>query len=78
MDAMTFFVGIIALCMVVMTIVMVGFLISLSRSVKSLDEKVTLLVFELSQILPNIRKTTQNIADMSGMLNIFSFFKKSK
>lgn len=78
MDAMTFFVGIIAFCMVIMTVVTVGFLISLSRSVKSLDEKVTLLVFELSQILPNIRKTTQNIADMSGMLNIFSFFKKSK
>ena len=78
MDAMTFFVGIIAFCMVIMTVVTVGFLISLSRSVKSLDEKVTLLVFELSQILPNIRKTTQNIADMSGVLNIFSFFKKSK
>ncbi len=78
MDAMTFFVGIIAFCMVVLTVVTVGFLISLSRSIKSLDEKVTLLVFEFSQILPNIRKTTQNIADMSGMLNIFSFFKKSK
>lgn len=78
MDAMTFFVGIIAFCMVVLTVVAVGFLISVSRSVKSLDEKVTLLVFELSQILPNIRKTTQNIADMSRVLNIFSFFKKSK
>jgi|APHig6443717497_1056834.scaffolds.fasta_scaffold00669_2 uncharacterized membrane protein len=78
MDAMTFFVGIIAFCMVVMTVVLAGFLISLSRSVKSLDEKVTLLVFEFSQILPNIRKTTQNIADMSGVFNIFSFFKKSK
>lgn len=78
MDAMTFFVGIIAFCMVVLTVVVAGFLISLSRSVKSLDEKVTLLVFEFSQILPNIRKTTQNIADMSGVFNIFSFFKKSK
>lgn len=78
MDAMTFFVGIIAFCMVIMTVVTVGFLISLSRSVKSLDEKVTLLVFELSRILPNIRKTTQNIADMSRVLNIFSFFKKFK
>ena len=78
MDAITFFVGVIAFCMVILTVVTVGFLISLSRSVKSLDEKVTLLVFELSQILPNIRKTTQNIADMSGMLNIFSLFKKSK
>ncbi len=78
MDAITFFVGVIAFCMVILTVVTIGFLVSLSRSVKSLDEKVTLLVFELSQILPNIRKTTQNIADMSGMLNIFSLFKKSK
>lgn len=78
MDAMTFFVGIIAFCMVVLTIMVIGFLVSFSRNMRSLDDKVTLLVFELSQILPNIRKTTQNIADMSGVFNIFSFFKKSK
>lgn len=78
MDAMTFFVGIIAFCMVVLTIMVIGFLVSFSKNMRSLDDKVTLLVFELSQILPNIRKTTQNIADMSGVLNIFSFFKKSK
>ena len=78
MDAITFFVGIIAFCMVVLTIMVIGFLVSFSRNMRSLDDKVTLLVFELSQILPNIRKTTQNIADMSGVLNIFSFFKKSK
>jgi hypothetical protein len=78
MDAMTFFVGIIAFCMVVLTVMVIGFLVSFSRSMRSLDDKVTLLVFELSQILPNIRKTTQNIADMSGVFNIFSFFKKSK
>jgi len=78
MDAITFFVGIIAFCMIVLTVTVVGFLISFSRNMKSLDDKVTVLVFELSQILPNIRKTTQNIADMSGVLNIFSFFKKSK
>jgi hypothetical protein len=78
MDALTFFVGIIAFCMVVLTIMVIGFLVSFSRNMRSLDDKVTLLVFELSQILPNIRKTTQNIADMSGVFNIFSFFKKSK
>ena len=78
MDAMTFFVGIIAFCMVVLTVMAIGFLVSFSRNMRSLDDKVTLLVFELSQILPNIRKTTQNIADMSGVFNIFSFFKKSK
>jgi len=78
MDAMTFFVGIIAFCMVVLTVMVIGFLVSFSRNMRSLDDKVTLLVFELSQILPNIRKTTQNIADMSGVFNIFSFFKKSK
>ncbi|MCI4399253.1 MAG: hypothetical protein JHC37_01710 [Campylobacteraceae bacterium] len=78
MDVMTFFVGIIAFCMVVLTVMVVIFLLSVSRSLKAVDEKVALLVFELSQILPNIRKTTQNIADMSGVLNIFSFFKKTK
>ncbi len=78
MDVMTFFVGIIAFCMVVLTVMVIIFLLSVSRSLKAVDEKVTLLVFELSQILPNIRKTTQNIADMSGFLNIFSFFKKTK
>jgi hypothetical protein len=78
MDATTFFLGVIAFCMVILTIVVVVFLISLTRSMRSLDEKVTLLIFELSQILPNIRKTTQNIAEISGVLNIFSFFKKSK
>lgn len=78
MDALTFFVGIIAFCMVVLTVMVIGFLVSFSRNMRSLDDKVTLLVFEFSQILPNIRKTTQNIADMSGVFNIFSFFKKSK
>lgn len=78
MDMATFFLGIIAFCVMALTIVTVVFLVSVSRSIKSLDEKVTLLVFELSQILPNIRKTTQNIADMSGLFNIFSLFKKSK
>lgn len=78
MDAATFFLGVIALCMTVITVMIVIFLVSLSKSVKSLDEKVTLLIFELSQILPNIRKTTQNIADISSIMNIFSFFKKSK
>jgi uncharacterized protein YoxC len=78
MDVMTFFVGIIAFCMVVLTVMVIIFLLSVSRSLKAVDEKVALLVFELSQILPNIRKTTQNIADMSGVLNIFSFFKKTK
>jgi hypothetical protein len=43
------------------------FLLSVSRSLKAVDE-----------ILPNIRKITQNIADISGILNIFSFFKKNK
>ncbi len=78
MDVMTFFVGVIAFCMVVLTVMVIIFLLSVSRSLKAVDEKVSLLVFELSQILPNIRKTTQNIADMSGVLNIFSFFKKTK
>ncbi|MDD3468308.1 MAG: hypothetical protein PHE67_14280 [Campylobacterales bacterium] len=78
MEAATFFLGVIAVCMTVITVMIVVFLVSLSKSVKSLDDKVTLLVFELSQILPNIRKTTQNIADISSIVNIFSFFKKSK
>jgi len=78
MDVMTFFVGVIAFCMVVLTVMVIIFLLSVSRSLKAVDEKVSLLVFELSQILPNIRKTTQNIADMSGFFNIFSFFKKTK
>ena len=78
MEAATFFLGVIAVCMTIITVMVVFFLVSLSRSVKSLDEKVTLLIFELSQILPNIRKTTQNIADISSIVNIFSFFKKSK
>jgi len=78
MDATTFFLGVIAFCMAILTIVVIIFLVSLTRSMRSVDEKVTLLVFELSQILPNIRKTTQNIADMSSIFNIFSFFKKSK
>lgn len=78
MDMTTFFLGIIAFCTTVLTVVTVVFLTVVMKSVKSVDEKVTLLVFELSQILPNIRKTTQNIADMSGLFNIFSLFKKSK
>ncbi len=78
MEAATFFLGVIAVCMTVITVMIVVFLVSLSKSVKSLDDKVTLLIFELSQILPNIRKTTQNIADISSIVNIFSFFKKSK
>jgi hypothetical protein len=78
MEAATFFLGVIALCLTVLTVMITIFLISLSRAVRSLDDKVALLVFELSQILPNIRKTTQNIADISSIMNIFSFFKKSK
>ncbi len=78
MDAMTFFVGIIAFCMVVLTFAGVVFLISVLKTVKSVDDKVTLLTFELSQILPSIRKTTQNIADVSSIFSILSFFRKSK
>lgn len=78
MEATTFFLGIIAFCMSVLTIVLIVFLVLVLKTVRSVDDKVTLLTFELSQILPNIRKTTQNIADISSIVNIFSFFKKSK
>jgi hypothetical protein len=78
MEATTFFLGVIAFCMSVLTIAIIVFLVLVLKTVRSVDNKVTLLTFELSQILPNIRKTTQNIADISSIVNIFSFFKKSK
>jgi len=76
MDMMTFFVGVIAFCMTLLTVGILVFLFFLSKSVKALDEKVTLVSYELAQILPNIRRTTQNIADISGVMNIFSLFKR--
>lgn len=78
MDAMTVFVGIIAFCMLFLTIVATVVLVSILKAVKSLDEKTSLIVYEISAILPNIRKTTQNIAELSGIFNVLSFFKKSK
>lgn len=78
MDALTLFVGIIACCTVVLTAVTVGVLIYILKAVRSVDDKVNVITFELSQILPNIRKTTQNIADVTSVFSIFSFFRKPK
>ncbi len=78
MDAMTLFVGIIAFCMIALTVIAAIGLSFILKAVKSLDEKIATLNFELSQILPNIHRITQNIAEISGLFSIFSIFKKTK
>jgi|GEM_PF-779106 len=79
MDLNTFFLGVIAFCAVVITVFLIVFLLGILRVLSSTNEKLAVVTFELSQILPSLRKSVKNIESVTSLLGIFNLFSsKSK
>lgn len=72
----TFFLGVIAACLVVITIVLAVFFISVLGILRSLNQKSMAVSQELLEILPKLRRITSNVEELSTLLGIFSLFRK--
>lgn len=78
MELNTLFLGVIACCMLVLTVFSVVFLLSALRVMSSLNEKLGVVTFELSEILPSIRKSAKSIEILTSVFGILKLFSSSK
>ncbi len=78
MDLNTFFLAIIAFCMIVITVFLVVFLLGTLRVLNSMNEKVAVVTSELSHILPNLRQSVKNIESATSLFGILNIFKSKK
>jgi len=77
----TLFLGVIAFCVLILTIFAVVFLLNALRVMSSLNEKLGIVIFELSEILPSVRKSARNLEGLTsifGLLNLFTSTKPKK
>ena len=78
MDLNSFFLAIIAFCMIVVTVFLVVFLLGVLRVLNSMNEKVAVVTFELAHILPNLRQSAKNIESATSLFGILNIFKSKK
>jgi hypothetical protein len=78
MELNTLFLGVIAFCMLVLTVVAVVFLINTLRVMSSLNEKLSVITFELSEILPSVRKSAKSIELLTSVFGILKLFSSGK
>ena len=78
MDLNTLFLAIIAFCMIIIVITLIVFLFSVVRTLNSTSEKLAVVAFELSQILPSIRQSAKNIESATSLFGIINLFRSKK
>ncbi len=74
----TFFLGIIALCMIIITAGMVGIFFVLLGILKTLKELMLELKLDYKVISPKVHQIVENLENTTSILSIFSIFKRKK
>lgn len=74
MEINTFFLGVIALCMIVLTLSIMIFMFGVLKALNSTNEKLAIITFELSQILPSLRKSAKNLEGFTSLFGILNLF----
>ena len=78
MDLNTLFLAIIAFCMVIIVIALIIFLFSVVRTLNSTSDKLAVVAFELSKILPSIKQSAKNIESDTSLFGILNLFRSKK
>lgn len=74
----TFFLGIIALCMIIITAGMVGVFLVLFGIFKTLKELLLELKLDYKIISPKVHQIVENLENTTSILSIFSILKRKK
>ncbi|HIE59309.1 MAG TPA: hypothetical protein EYH43_05995 [Persephonella sp.] len=74
----TFFLGIIALCMIIITAGMVGIFFVLFGIFKTLKELLLELKLDYKVISPKVHQIVENLENTTSIFSIFSIFKRNK
>ncbi len=78
MEASTFFLGIIALCMVIITIGMLVVSVVLFAILKTLSQILVRLNVDYKTLSPKVHKIVENLEYTTSILGLLSFFRKKK
>ncbi|WP_457621859.1 hypothetical protein [Persephonella sp.] len=78
MEASTFFLGIIALCMVIITIGMIVVSVVLFAILRTLSQILVRLNVDYKTLSPKIYKIIENLEYTTSILGLLSFFKRKK
>jgi hypothetical protein len=78
MEVGTIFLGIIAASSVVVAVAFIIIAVSICKVTKSIDDKASIVVYEMANVLRRVRDTVGNVEQVSRVFNVFSFLKKRK
>jgi len=74
----TFFLGVIAICMVILTIGMIGIFVVLVGILKALKELIFEIKLDYKVLSPKVHQIVENIESTTSILSMFSIFKRRK
>lgn len=78
MEASTFFLGIIAICMVIITIGLLGMSVVMAILLKQVATLLIKINLDYKTLSPKIQKTIENLEYTTSLLSIFSLLKRKK
>ncbi|ACO03713.1 MAG TPA: hypothetical protein DEP48_05650 [Persephonella sp.] len=78
MEASTFFLGIIALCMVIITVGMLVVSVVLFAILKTLSQILVRLNVDYKTLSPKVHKIVENLEYTTSILGLLSFFRRKK